>query len=43
VRYLRTVRIGPMRATAHAVGDYARVEVVDAGNDDRLAAIAVLR
>ena len=43
VRYLRTIRIGPMRATAHTFGDYTRVEVVDAGNDDRPAAIAVLR
>ncbi len=43
VRYLRTVRVGPMRATAHGVGGYTRVDVVDAGNDDRPAAIAVLR
>ncbi len=43
VRYLRTVRVGPMRATAHAVGEFTRVEVVDVGNDDRPAAVAVLR
>jgi acyl-coenzyme A thioesterase PaaI-like protein len=43
VRYVRTIRIGPMRATAHTVGDYTRVEVVDAGNDDRPAAIAISR
>jgi acyl-coenzyme A thioesterase PaaI-like protein len=43
VRYLRTVRIGPMRATAHAVGAFTRVDVVDVGNDHRPAAVAVLR
>ena len=43
VRYLGTVRVGPMRATARQVGPFTRVEVVDAGRDDRLAAIALTR
>jgi acyl-coenzyme A thioesterase PaaI-like protein len=43
VRYLRTVRVGPMRATAQAMGAFTRVDVVDVGNDDRLAAVAIAR
>jgi acyl-coenzyme A thioesterase PaaI-like protein len=43
VRYLATIRHGPMRATARAVGAFTRTEVIDVGNDDRLAAIAVSR
>lgn len=42
IRYLSSVRDGPMRATAHALGTWTRVEVVDAGRD-RLAAVATLR
>jgi acyl-coenzyme A thioesterase PaaI-like protein len=43
VRYLSAIRIGPMRATARRIGSWVRVEVVDAGNDNRLAAVAVAR
>ena len=43
VRYLGTIRIGPMRATARQLGAFTRIEVIDAGNDDRLAAVAVTR
>jgi len=42
VRFLATVKAGPARATAVALDERtARVTVVDAGNDDRLTAIAV--
>ena len=41
-RYLTAVRVGPGRATATSLGGGAmRVEVRDAGRDDRLAAIAI--
>jgi acyl-coenzyme A thioesterase PaaI-like protein len=43
LRYLQPVRVGPAVATASARGDLARVEVRDAGNDDRLAVIATTR
>jgi acyl-coenzyme A thioesterase PaaI-like protein len=43
MRYLRTVRFGPMRATARSVGEFTRVDVVDVGNDNRPAAIGVVR
>ena len=43
VRYLAAVRIGPARASAEDLGPVTRVEVRDAGNDDRLAAVAVVR
>jgi acyl-coenzyme A thioesterase PaaI-like protein len=44
VRYLSAVRIGPGRATATRVGkDLVRVEVRDAGNDDRLASLIFVR
>ncbi|MBM3672970.1 MAG: hypothetical protein FJW86_12435 [Actinobacteria bacterium] len=43
VRYLRTIREGPMRATAQRLGDFIRVGVIDKGADDRLAAVAILR
>jgi len=43
VRYLAAVREGPMRATARRLGSWVRVEVVDAGNGDRLAAVAIAR
>jgi acyl-coenzyme A thioesterase PaaI-like protein len=42
VRYLSSVRDGPMRAVAHPFGDWTRVEVVDTGRD-RLVAVAVAR
>ena len=43
-RYLNSVRIGPARATARHLGaGVYRVEVRDAGNDGRLAALALLR
>ena len=43
VRFLRTVRVGPMRATAHLVGGFTKIEVIDVGNDNRPAAVAVSR
>lgn len=42
IRYLTSVRDGPMRATARTLGAWTRVEVVDAGRD-RLVAVAILR
>lgn len=41
MRYLRPVRIGPAVATAQAHGGVSRVEVRDAGSEDRLAVFAV--
>ena len=43
VRYLSAVRTGPARARAVDLGGLVRVEVRDAGNGDRLAAVAVVR
>jgi len=43
VRYLAAVREGPMRATARRLGSWVRVEVLDTGNADRLAAVAIAR
>jgi acyl-coenzyme A thioesterase PaaI-like protein len=43
VRYLSAVRVGPARASASVLGPVVRVEVRDAGNADRLAAVAVVR
>ena len=43
VRYLRAVRVGPMRATAERFGAWTRVVVTDVGLDDRLVALAVTR
>jgi acyl-coenzyme A thioesterase PaaI-like protein len=43
IRYLGAVREGPMRATASRLGPWARVEVVDLGNDGRPVAIAAAR
>jgi acyl-coenzyme A thioesterase PaaI-like protein len=44
VRYLSAVRVGPARTSATAVGaSTVRVEVRDAGSDDRLAALVVAR
>lgn len=48
VRYLRTTRVGPARATARVLrddGDGAAIEVrvVDAGADDRLTAVVLAR
>lgn len=40
LRYLRPVRVGPAVATARAHGSLVRVEVRDAGADDRLAVVA---
>ncbi len=43
-RFFTGVRVGPGRATAELVGDgVVRVEVRDAGNEDRLAALVVAR
>ncbi|MGF7235248.1 MAG: hotdog domain-containing protein [Frankia sp.] len=41
MRYLRPMRIGPAIATAQVTGNVGRVEVRDAGADDRLAVFAV--
>jgi acyl-coenzyme A thioesterase PaaI-like protein len=43
VRFAGSVRNGPMRATARPFGPWVRIEVVDAGNDDRLVAVAAAR
>ena len=44
IRYLSTVRVGPARASATLLGDgLIRVEVRDAGNDDRLATLVMAR
>jgi hypothetical protein len=43
VRFTGAVRQGPMRATATSLGPWVRIEVVDAGNDDRLVAVAAAR
>jgi len=44
VRYLNAVRVGPGRTTATRLGrDLVRVEVRDAGNDDRLASLVFVR
>jgi acyl-coenzyme A thioesterase PaaI-like protein len=44
VRFLSTVRAGPARSAARALtADAVRVEVRDAGNRDRLTAVAVAR
>jgi acyl-coenzyme A thioesterase PaaI-like protein len=43
LRYLRAVREGPARATTVALGDTARVEVHDLGNDDRLTTLVMAR
>jgi acyl-coenzyme A thioesterase PaaI-like protein len=43
VRFTAAVRVGPMRATARRLGPWTRIEVVDRGNDDRLAAVALAR
>lgn len=43
VRYLRAVRVGPMRAVAARFGAWIRVVVTDVGKDDRLVALAVTR
>ncbi len=44
IRYLSAVRVGPGRATASLLGDdLVRVEVRDSGNDNRLAALILIR
>jgi acyl-coenzyme A thioesterase PaaI-like protein len=44
IRYLSAVRVGPGRATATAMGGgLVRVDVRDAGSDDRLAALIYAR
>ena len=43
VRFTGAVRQGPMRATARLLGPWVRIEVVDAGNGDRLVAVAAAR
>lgn len=43
MRYLRPARVGPLVATADAVGELARVTVRDEGSDDRVIASATTR
>jgi acyl-coenzyme A thioesterase PaaI-like protein len=43
LRYLRPARIGPAVATADVLAGLGRVEVRDAGSDDRLAIVATTR
>lgn len=43
VRYLRAGRTGPFVATAEIIGDLARVQVRDAGADERLVVVATAR
>jgi acyl-coenzyme A thioesterase PaaI-like protein len=43
VRFLAAVRTGPMRAAARRMGPWVRVDVVDAGADDRLCGVAAAR
>lgn len=43
IRYLRAARVGPIIATSTQHGDVARVEIRDAGSDDRLTVSGVAR
>jgi acyl-coenzyme A thioesterase PaaI-like protein len=43
MRYLRPVRVGPVVASADVRAELARVEVRDAGSDDRVAVAATTR
>jgi acyl-coenzyme A thioesterase PaaI-like protein len=43
LRYLRPARVGPAVATADVLAGLGRVEVRDAGNEDRLAVVATTR
>lgn len=43
VRFMRAVRVGPMRATAEVIGAWTRVVVIDVGADERVVAVAVTR
>jgi acyl-coenzyme A thioesterase PaaI-like protein len=43
IRYLRPVRVGPAVASAEVRAGLGRVEVRDAGGDDRLAVVATTR
>ncbi len=44
VRFLSAIRVGPGRATASWLGeDVIRVEIRDAGRNDRLAALTIAR
>jgi acyl-coenzyme A thioesterase PaaI-like protein len=44
IRYLNAVRVGPAQAIANLLGEnLIRVEVRDRGNDDRLAALVLIR
>ena len=43
VRYLRPVRVGPAVASAEVLAGLGRVEVRDAGSEDRLAVVATTR
>jgi acyl-coenzyme A thioesterase PaaI-like protein len=43
LRYLRPARVGPVVATADVLAGLGRVEVRDAGSDDRLAIVATTR
>jgi acyl-coenzyme A thioesterase PaaI-like protein len=43
LHYLRPVRTGPARATAELHGDFGKAQLVDQGQDDRLAVLATAR
>lgn len=44
IKYLRSVQVGPARAEARQISpETVRVEVTDAGDDERLCAISVVR
>ena len=43
LRYLHPVRVGPVVASASELGGLARVELRDAGSDDRLSVVATAR
>ena len=43
LRYLRPARVGPVVAKADVLAGLGRVEVRDAGSDDRLAIVATTR
>jgi acyl-coenzyme A thioesterase PaaI-like protein len=43
MRYLHPVRVGPVTAAASVLGGLARIELRDAGSDDRLSTVATAR
>jgi acyl-coenzyme A thioesterase PaaI-like protein len=44
IKFLRSVQVGPARASAVQIGpDTVRVEVIDAGDENRLCALSIIR